>query len=146
MKIFEWIKTAYKTLTKKDLVTQDKINPVYVKKFADRIDGWIKFDKMLDGKFAWVEKYDGWAILQLLNLFISMMKFKPSFWISFEQVLIYLDEGNTQQASFILTKEINPVLKSFIPKDAQEIALRNQVNFVFELTAYYIERGDAVNA
>jgi hypothetical protein len=139
-----WIKTIWNTLFKKELVSQNRINPVIVKAFADKLGNAIKFDKILNGKFAWAERYDDWAILQLLNLFIGLVgdKFKPSFWISIEQVLIYYADGNFQQASFILTKEVSPAINTFVAKGAQEIVLKNQFSLIFELTDYYMSNAE----
>lgn len=147
MAIFDWAKALWATLWKKDLVSQNKINPTIVKAFADKLDELIKFDKLFDGKFAWAEKYDGWVILQLLNLFISIVgdKLPAKFWISLEQTFIYYADGNYTQASYLFTKELNPSLNTFLPKGAQEIVLKHQIAQIFELANYYTQN-EPVNA
>lgn len=142
-----WIKALWSTLWRKELVKQDKLNPAIVKAFADKLDELIKFDKLFEGKFAWAEKYDGWVILQLLNLFISIIgdRLPAKFWIATEQVFIYYADGNFTQASFILTKEVNPILNTFIAKGAQEIVLKHQIAQIFELANYYTQN-EPVNA
>lgn len=143
-----WIKTAWQVLFKKDIFKQDKVNPNVINAFAKMLADAIKFDKVLNGKIAWMDKIDYWAIVQILNLFVGLFvaKVRPEFWTSIEQFLIYYTDRNYDKASYILSHEINRELKGIIAKDTQDLIVHRQLSLIFEVSMMYLPKEGALNA
>jgi hypothetical protein len=143
-----WIKTAWQVFFKKDIFKQDKVNPNVINAFAKMLADAIKFDKVLNGKIAWMDKIDYWAIVQILNLFVGLFaaKVKPTFWTSIEQFLIYYTDRNYDRASYILSHEINSELKGIIAKDTQDLIIHRQLSLIFEVSMMYLPKEGALNA
>ena len=139
-----WLKTVWNFLRKKDLVKQTTVSQGAIDNFAKLLADRIHFDKVMNGKIAFLDNYDYWAIRQIVIFFIVLFqnKFKPSFWVSFEQFLIYFADKNPVQAGHILSYEINKELKALALKEAQDLFVQRQISLIFELSMIYLEQGD----
>jgi hypothetical protein len=140
-----WLKTIWQFLFKKDIVKQDKLNPAVVSAFAKKLSDYIKFDKVFNGKIAFMDKYDHWAIIQVINVFVSLLgsSVKETFWKSVEQFMIYYTDGNHDRAAYIMSHEINPRIKAVIARDVQDLIVYRNISLIFEVSMIYLERGDS---
>ncbi len=145
-KVGAGIGTAWNIYFKKDVVKQDRINPMIVEAFAKMLADAIKFDKILNGKFAWFERYDEFVIRQIVNLFVVVFggKAKQGLLTSVEQFMVYYTDGNYDKASYIMAHEINREMKPLIPKNAQDLIVHRQLSLLFEVSLMYLNP-DVVN-
>ena len=140
-----WFKTVWNLLWKKNVVKQDSIDQAIIDSIATLLADLIKFDKILNGKIAWMDKYDKWLITQLLTAFISIFwnKMKPDFKVVFDKFLYGLSVKNTVMASESITVLLNEHINvKWANETSEELFIRTQVGLLLQFLDKSLSNGN----
>lgn len=133
----KWLKILWGWIWKKNILSQDKVSKKVIESFAKKLDDVVDFHNVFKGKISWLEAYDDWAFTQVIVGFIAFSgdKFSDEFWTKFETCLALFNNGHYEQASIIISKDLNKLINTGIPQNAEEFILQRQTLFIFELAA-----------
>lgn len=140
-------KTLWGFLWKKNVVTQNSIDQAVIDKIAQTLADLIKFDKILNGKIAWMDKYDKWLITQLLTAFVSIFwdKMKPQFRLAFDKFIYGLSIKNTAVASEAIAVMLNEHINvKWADESSEELFIRTQVSLLLQFLDKSLNNGNFI--
>lgn len=136
-------KTIWQFVRGKNVITQQFIPQEQIKLFAQKLDDLIRFDKVFGGKFAFLERYDAWAIEQIITAFLALVGAKVGLKAInlVEGAIKGFNSGNYAMAKKSGTEFLASVGNfKKVDNNVENIVYANQVSMLFDLMNYTIEK------
>ena len=137
------LKTIWQFVWGKNIIAQDYVPQEVIKAFAIKLDDWVKFDKIFNGKFAFLEKYDAWVFEQIITGFLSLLgkKIGPKGVGLVSATMLSFNSGNYTQAKVAASEFVaSSVNFKKINDDIEGIVITAQVAMIFDVMDYAIDK------
>jgi hypothetical protein len=136
-------KTVWQFFMKKNVVSQNYVPQEVIKAFAQKLDDLVKFDVIFKGKFAFLEKYDGWAFEQIITGFLALVGGKIGLKAInlVQSTMMGFNSGNYEQAKKTATEFIaSSVNFKKVSDDLESIVITSQVAMLFDVMDHLIDK------
>jgi hypothetical protein len=137
------LKTIWQFVWGKNIIAQDYVPQEVIKAFATKLDDWVKFDKIFNGKFAFLEKYDSWVFEQIITGFLSLLgkKIGAKGVGLVNATMLSFNSGNYTQAKVAASEFVaSSVNFKKINDDIEGIVITAQVAMIFDVMDYAIDK------